>query len=173
MTAQGAEKYRGGEKKHLFPSGRLCLSTWKTERVSTQLCQKHNSMKCLPCFSKYWFPLLQGSSVTWHSAYPRNLETVTSMLICLCFKELRLQFDFSHIISQINFQVPDWTENNWRPASLLVALPFFLLIPLSNDLACPQRWDLCSTHDLPGAYLILFIAVIHWLTPRPMFSMCG
>lgn len=39
------------------------------------------------CFNKYWCPLLWGflyaSSVTWHSAYPRNLETAASMLICL------------------------------------------------------------------------------------------
>lgn len=39
------------------------------------------------CFSKYWSPLLRGflyaSSVTWHSAYPRNPETAASMLICL------------------------------------------------------------------------------------------
>lgn len=131
MTVHGVEWYR------IFFSeltGSISVEDRTRWHSALSKAKLHNVL----CFSKYWSPLLQGflyaSSVTWPSVYSRNPETVSSInaYLFIYFKKHNLWFDFSPVTSQINFQVPVSSENNWRLANMPMALPFLFLTPVTQ-----------------------------------------
>lgn len=122
------------------------------------------------CFSKYWYPLLQGflcvSSVTWHSAYPRNPETASSMLVCLCIlRNFIYGLTSVTLRHKLTFKCLTEQRIDWTPASLPVALPFFFfLFPIPmTQLVHNSRTSVVLMTSLGLAKIIhSYDSLTHW-----------